>query len=340
VHAPKNCHQREQVSPYSLTHQQRLQLMEWLAQQGPKATKHQGFLHPIAVCVLQYAIVATVTFKAHDALLEAYLAKQFTSHQTGAWNATTVETATVAPVNSLFVCSADTDNLVKYRRLYVAAWILPYSIWLLVWRHFVYQPAAYRQCVWYEYTWLCNKTLNMGVAGLLTHRPIVAAAYCVTVGIDQLLWYADLLVYAWTGKFPVGVAKYIFWEGVTWSSRITCTHHLWTIPLLLYATQGMHILAFPLSIVVMTFSVVLSRFWTPSHVVQSGTQEPKYLNVNLAHTLWKDIRIEMLQISADDPGCALYLWRLLSRWTALNAIVFWILYATCQYVYGQPAPVC
>jgi hypothetical protein len=245
------------------------------------------------------------------------------------------------------------------RRRSVVLWLCFYSSWLLLWRHFTYQPFPYRNCVWYEYCWLCNVSLNLGALALWTNRPTIAAGLCVAVGLDQLLWYVDLAVYALTGKFPIGVAKYICWPGVTWASRITCTHHLWTIPVLLYASRGMHPLAWPLSMVVMTLSVVSSRFLTPSHVVRvhnggggdghhhhkTGTEglsvaeEPKYLNVNLSHMLWKDIQIKGLQISADNPSWILYLVRLLSRWAAFNTLIFGLLYSVSLRVYG-PAAIC
>ena len=55
----------------------------------------------------------------------------------------------------------------------------------------------------------------------------------------------------------------------------------------------------------------------------NGKQEiVKYLNVNLSHELWKDIKIEALQIKHDDPTVWVYLFRLLWRWQVFNGIVF------------------
>ena len=188
-------------------------MMDWLSQEGPTALKHRGWKHPIVSCLIHYTMVSFVTFAAHDLLLRHFL----------------------PPTSSQLLCQADESSI--KRRYQAALWVLPYSLWLLVWRLMIHNPAIYRNCVLYEYTWLCNVTLNLGAAGLLFRRPIIASAYCVSVGIDQLTWYIDLSVYLLTGKFPFGVSKYIFWDGVSWKSRITSTHHLWTIPLLLYATQ-------------------------------------------------------------------------------------------------------
>ena len=49
--------------------------------------------------------------------------------------------------------------------------------------------------VFYEFQFLCNVTLIISSLSLYTNRPIVATGFCVSVGIDQLLWYVDLLGY-------------------------------------------------------------------------------------------------------------------------------------------------
>jgi hypothetical protein len=323
-------------------------IMDWLSQEGPKADKHRGWLHPLAVCIVHYVISTVVTFWAHDILLDRFISTTTTATSTTTSKSTTASLSPrVEDQDSLLLLCGGSDADARRYRIAVL-WLLPYSLWLLVWRLMIHDPPVYRHCVLYEYCWLCNATLNIGAAGLLTNRPIIASAYCVTVGIDQLLWYIDLSVYLVCGKFPFGVSKYIFWEGVTWISRITCTHHLWTIPVLLYAAQGMHCLAFPLSVILMMTHVFLSRWMTPSHVVacaavdEKGNEtavEPKYLNVNLSHALWKDIKIGLLQINYDDPPVHVYLFRLLWRWEGFNAVVFVILYTICHGVFGD-APVC
>lgn len=55
---------------------------------------------------------------------------------------------------------------------------------------------------------------------------------------------------------------------------------------------------------------------------EAKSDRKKYLNVNLSHELWKDIKFSFLQISYDDPGAALYLYRLLWRWQCFNLVVF------------------
>ena len=186
------------------------------------------------------------------------------------------------------------------------------------------------------------------------------------------------------GKFPIGVAKYLFWPNVTWEFRVTSTHHLWTIPVLLFACDGMHVLSCPLSMVIVTINVLLSRYMTPIAIIEeqhdtdtvfpkfesnsSHTQavntrnrqqkcetnksdqktsiELKYLNLNMSHELWKDIKLWIVASAVvDNPPPVVYLFRLLWRWSVLNVIVFCVLYAASE-IFVIPktglhvAPVC
>jgi hypothetical protein len=262
--------------------------MDWLSEKGSKHPKHLGWRHPLAVCLVHYGLVLAVSIAVHDWLVGE---------------------------------TADCNITIPLRRLYTARGLAAYVVWLLAYRLSL-SPHPFHIIV-YEFTWLCNVTLCMSAFGLYTGRPLIASAYCVTVGIDQLLWYVDLLAYLVVGRFPIGVCKYLFWDGTTWANRITATHHLWTIPVVLYATQGLHWLALPLSGVYMTTNVLLSRYMTPPCVrVSPEEKEEKYLNVNLAHALWKDIQIKCLEINHGDPSAPVYLVRLLSRWQGFNLLVF------------------
>jgi hypothetical protein len=139
-------------------------------------------------------------------------------------------------------------------------------------------------------------------------------------------------------KFPIGVAKYITWKQTSWATRITCTHHLWTIPVLIGACNG---IKFPIetylfSGYIIVLNVSMSRWLTPFVIEAKSTSSStssskdddgkhevvKYLNVNLSHELWKDITFEILQIQYDNPPTVVYLFRLLWRWQVFNGIVF------------------
>jgi len=159
------------------------------------------------------------------------------------------------------------------------------------------------------------------------------------------------------------VAKYLTWPQTSWSSRVTCTHHLWTIPLLMTTSGGaVPLSALGLSFLLMTLNVCLSRFMIPFHVIvpsshcnndpkrihtkqQQNTQpiiqqRSKYLNVNLSHELWKDIKIELLQINYDDPPVLLYTFRLLWRWQGFNTLVYGVLMVLGKVFFDGDKHVC
>lgn len=105
------------------------------------------------------------------------------------------------------------------------------------------------------------------------------------------------------------------------------------MPLFVSAAGGVHVAAFPLGVVIVVVNVVLSRWLTPFQIPS------KYLNVNLSHELWRDVKLDILQINYDDPPLFLYLFRLLWRWQCFNFLVFVVLYTVSYSVYG-PAPTC
>jgi hypothetical protein len=284
-------------------------LLQWIsAQEGPMEKKHQGWAHPLCTLVLHYAVASTVTFGVHDLLMSA-------------------------PNDDNCQLSTD-ENYILDSKL-VALGVILYAIWLLLWRLHHASSSDHQSGVLYEYTWLCNVTLVLGALALLLNRPIVATAHCVAVGIDQLMWYVDLVAWALSGftKFPIGVAKYVTWPGTSFATRLTCTHHLWTIPLFVTAARGVHPAALSLSVVIVVVNVLLSRWLTPFSLPN------KYLNVNLAHELWRDVKIEILQINHDDPPVILYLFRLLWRWQCFNLLVFFFLHTSSGLLFGS-APTC
>ena len=140
-------------------------------------------------------------------------------------------------------------------------------------------------------------------------------------------------------KFVVGVAKYLFWPGTSFAFRITATHHLWTIPLVIWASDGMHLLSLPLSYYIVVSNVLLSRWMTP-RTVETFVKDQKYesyLNVNLSHELWTDIKMKFLLVFEDRLP---YLFRLFVGWLTFNSVVFALLYSLSNRVVGYAPPIC
>ena len=290
--------------------------ISWLSHGEPSHPKHQGLCHPVVACVLYYIIVTTVSFYAHDILVPV-------------------------PDNP---CPATPQTDHSFWAVVFAL----YSVTLLVWRR-TYTPIP---VLLYQHCWLCNVTLLQVAGGLYTHRPALAHAYCVTVGIDQLLWYVDLGGFLATrGTFVIGVARYLVWPtNAGWARRCTCTHHLWTIPVALHVLrQQMIPEAYIISAVAMVVNVATSRWLIPGTVLLEGeptdivNQAPlkpqhHYLNVNLSWEVWKDIKFRWLQIRTDQPPI-LYIFQLMWRWQGFNTIVFLLLAAYCRLAFPA-ASVC
>lgn len=151
------------------------------------------------------------------------------------------------------------------------------------------------------------------------------------------------------------------------------------------ACEGIHLLAGPLSILIVTINVLLSRFMTPIAIIHedkigaaaastniSGNSaltmntgasnkvekchkaasdamnsvELKYLNLNLSHELWKDIKLWIVASAvADNPRPVVYLFRLLWRWYILNVLVFGVLFSASKILVNpntgiNGAPIC
>ena len=325
-------------------------MIQYLSQGGPTHPKHGGGLlstsrypiHPILTFFIHYSIAIPCIFIIHDTCFQ----KINTPHH-----------------HQIDYKTEEEELILHSRQIRIARFIAIYTLILFTTRcASSFHAGRLRQhAVLYDLTWLCNSTLVMGFLTLgafhnnridsmnsnwlFKRRPLVATACCIGVSIDQVLWYVDLLGILTCRKFPVGVMKYLTWKQTRWIDRLTCTHHLWTIPLIIYATKHERTLvgldAFLLSSCIVAIKVVLSRWLTP-HCIQvvsddrskdydndgliskqkNDPQRFRYLNVNLCHEFWRDISFSFLQISHDKPPGWLYLWRLLWRWQLGNYLVF------------------
>lgn len=300
-------------------------ILQYTSQSGPYDPKHGGGCfptqdaasnesghgalrlprHPTMAFLLHYAIIIPCTFFAHDLLV---------------WNESSVH---------------DEDNI---RQTRVGLFAFTYVSMVCAVRYTTSAGAGRlrQHAVLYEFTWLCNSALLIGALGFFSGRPVMATGAAVAVSIDQVLWYVDLMVWLVSGKFPIGVAKYLTWKQTQTTDRFTCTHHLWTIPLFIYGANGLQVASYLLSVCIVVGNVLLSRWLTPSSIQlfentgakqchdskTDSTKNYRYLNVNLSHELWRDISFGFLQISKDDPPCAVYIFRLLWRWQLFNGLIF------------------
>jgi hypothetical protein len=312
--------------------------------------RRQYFHRLVAICLMYYAVLILLSVSIHDIIVQR-------------WDVASSLTADADPT---FRSSAKQTTGTPDGRPDESTTLLPwflalYCTWLLAWR--VWHEA--RAYVFYEYCWLCNFTMVMSGLSMRQGRPWLALSYCAVVSVDQFLWYVDLSYYwvgvAWStvtmpygnrpsrNRFLVGVCQYVFDDQTSWKTRITCTHHLWTIPLVMWHLTNDEALSSQLRLVLSLrseslFSAwrlvsALSFIWTVIHVEMSRRFIPlrdvetnKYLNVNLGHAVWKDVKLSWLQINT--PKTGLYLFRLLWRWQLLNMLFSWLIVRYISHALG------
>jgi hypothetical protein len=145
---------------------QDMEVLRWLQEDGPKAPKHRGKYHPPATFVLHYIVVAIFTVTAHDWLILVYSSKE------DRW-----------PCSDI--------NRQQYVGVFLGIYFLVFFSCRLAlrWRDPDYYVEFYKQ------TFLCSVTILHSAVGFYTNRPILAQSFSVAVGIDQILWYVDLVGY-------------------------------------------------------------------------------------------------------------------------------------------------
>jgi len=246
----------------------------WLLQQGPDAKKHKGPAHPIITFVLHYIVVTVSAFFAHDVFV-VWTLKYFGNSDD--------KECTVSPE-------------MRRRRRIVGIFLASYfSFYFCIRLALQWKSKPYKlYSEFYQQTFMCSMTIFNSALSLYCDRPIVSHAFCILVGMDQLMWYIDIVGYILLGAFPIGVCKYLFKPGFNWVNRFTSSHHLWTIPLVLWSSGGnFHWLALPLSFVLVPVTVFMSRCMIPVAIrspKEHGEQD-LYLNINLSQEMVSHVTV-------------------------------------------------
>ena len=136
----------------------------WFFQEGPDAAKHKTWVHPVATFLFHYAVVGTSVPFLHDALVGAVY----------------------GPGGLRCTVPPETEELRKRVAMVLAAYFALYFCVRLALRR---KEKAYRfYSEFYGITFTCSVTIPMSALGFYTNRPLVAQAFCLAAGIDQLLW--------------------------------------------------------------------------------------------------------------------------------------------------------
>lgn len=144
----------------------------WLSQEGPRAKKHRGPGHPLAVFFLHYLVVAISTVVLHDAAVRPRTANEAAA-------------ATAEPPES-----CPTLPHVAGRQRAVSSFLAAYIVLYLALRLALALRAAPSRlyCEFYRQTFLCSGTIANAALAFASGRTAIAQAFCLAVGIDQLLW--------------------------------------------------------------------------------------------------------------------------------------------------------
>lgn len=167
----------------------------WLRVDG----RHGAWVHPLGTMLFLFCTIIGCTILAHDWIVSA-------SPDYGTQHGDMFEKA--APPTNFHSA--------------LAAFFFVYIVVMI--------GSRYLDCgsyIFYESVWCCNSSLIMAGIGILTNRPLLIGASVAGVCCDQSIWYIDCACYLLTGKFKIGVAKYLLWPETTWSKRYLCTHHLY-----------------------------------------------------------------------------------------------------------------
>mmetsp|Transcript_26315 Transcript_26315/g.72307 ORF Transcript_26315/g.72307 Transcript_26315/m.72307 type:complete len:138 (-) Transcript_26315:2123-2536(-) len=136
----------------------------WLLQEGPTATKHRGWKHPIVTFLLHYAIVGTTIPFVHDVLVDAL------------------------PDTNDLDCSLSPEATARRQNVAIffgMYFVLYFCVRLALRR----KEKAFRfYSEFYGITFLCSVTIFMSALSFYINRPIIAQAFCMAVGIDQFMW--------------------------------------------------------------------------------------------------------------------------------------------------------
>jgi len=225
---------------------ERRSLVRWLL---PAANhpKHLGLAHPLAAAALGLAGTTATAIAAHDLFFAG------PSQAVGS--------------SALDVLSA--RGLWTYLGLMLAA----------------RAPTLGLPRLCYEMLWGCNIALVVVAIALQTGRPRLASAAGISVSVDQVLWWVDVAtalatkaVLGGQAVWPIGVAKYMSWPETTWPRKLSSSHHLWFLPLVMFtagipsappcAPGALQLFArlggeFALSLVLMACAAAAARCLTP-----------------------------------------------------------------------------
>lgn len=211
------------------------------------------------------------------------------------------------------------------------------GVWLILY-YLILIPVRYGlkgKAGLYDLLWGCNFTLLMGATGCFLKNRLVVATSLTMVAFAHMSWCGDALTWMLTGDFPIGTSSYIAWPETTYLEIASTLHHVWFIPLMftvLYGNGGIPFKTVPLTVLCSIGLMLIGRTFTPIEC------DGIYLNVNMAHEVWKDTPIALLQKAnelRDSQGYHVYVVYVASLANTINFVCYLVMRLIFMIVCGE-----
>ena len=230
-------------------------VLSLICSSGPLDPKHQS---------LQHSIITYIGLIVSNSLLLIYLSE-----------------------SSVFYPTA--------KQLFLSFFLFVYTVILFSTRVVTDSNRYLGQITIYEMFWQCNVALVIAAIGSLIGNKEIVGAAVASIALDQSMWWVDLATYLTSGKFQIGVAKYLLWPETSWIKACTSTHHLWFIPLCIYLNEGLPWTSIKLSLAVVAYCSIYARMVIPFEIPFKGKM--RYMNINCTYECWKDVNIWVLHLA-------------------------------------------
>ena len=142
----------------------------------------------------------------------------------------------------------------------------------------------------YNQMWACNCGMALATVGIFSCQRILVGAAVAVVSIDQCLWYIDCILKLCTGKFHVGVARYLEWPETPFVQKVFSWHHLWFLPVCIFYLRNTGPGNMPAD------SLKLAMIGVFSMGIISRILTPRELNINMCFECWQDVHVSLFHI--------------------------------------------
>lgn len=147
--------------------------------------------------------------------------------------------------------------------------IILYSIAILFFVVVALTISSYlKQGLYFAVFWVCYTYMVLVAVGIIAKKPNLILSQIIIMLIPNLIWVIDFMIILITGNSPLGFAKYFFTGEGALLSNILSLHHIYSVPLGIFALSLMKIKkshkAILISFVEIIFFFILGLFVIPA----------------------------------------------------------------------------